>query len=257
MQAAPVSYQGASVLSPQANIGGVRFLVPGAMLLAGNAGFVNAVGLGFFHAPVSHMSGAVSHLGLDLARRSWGDAASTSLIFVGFLLGALASGVLIGASRLVPGRSYGTALMAEGFLLALSTWLLAIGSKWALPLAAAALGLQNAMASSYCGFLIRTTHVTGTVTDIGVMLGHWIRHGAVDRWKLGFLVTLLGSFGVGGLLGAWGDRRFGPMVLALPAGMTALSGMAYWFAYHRGLVDLIAEANPKLPATSSFPHRPR
>lgn len=252
-----MSYQGASVLKPQANFAGVRFLTPGAVLLAGNAGFVNAVGLGFFHAPVSHMSGAVSHLGLDLARAAWGDAAATLLIFTGFLLGAVTSGVLIGASRLVPGRRYGTALMAEGFLLALSTWLLAIGSKWALPLAATALGLQNAMASSYCGFLIRTTHVTGTVTDIGVMIGHWIRHRAVDRWKLGFLVLLLGSFTAGGFLGAWGDDRFGPMVLSLPAGATALAGMIYWFAYHRGLVDLIADANTSLPATSSFPHRQR
>ncbi len=252
-----MSYQGPSVLKPQANFSGVRFLVPGAMLLAGNAGFINAVGLGFFHAPVSHMSGAVSHLGLDLAKAAWGDAASTSLIVVGFLLGSVASGVLIGASRLVPGRRYGTALMAEGFLLALSTWLLAIGSKWALPLASTALGLQNAMASSYCGFLIRTTHVTGTVTDIGVMIGHWIRHRAIDRWKLGFLIAVFGAFAVGGLFGALGDKRFGPMVLAVPAAMTTLSGMVYWFAYHRGLVDLIADANTTLPATSSFPHRPR
>lgn len=252
-----VSFQGASVMKPQANFGGVRFLVPGAMLLAANAGFINAVGLGFFHSPVSHMSGAVSHLGLDVARTAWGDARATLLIIVGFLLGAVASGILIGASRLVPGRHYGTALMAEGGLLAFSTWLLATGSPWALPLASMALGLQNAMASSYCGFLIRTTHVTGTVTDIGVMIGHWIRHRAVDRWKLGFLFAVFGAFAVGGWFGALGDRRFGPMVLALPAGLTTLAGMVYWFAFHRGLVDLLADPNPVLPATSSFPNRPR
>lgn len=252
-----VQFQGASVLKPQAHIGRVRYLIPGAILLAGNAGFINAVGLGFFHSPISHMSGAVSHLGLDVAQVQWADARATFSIVAGFLIGALLSGILIGAWRLIPGRQYGTALMVEGFLLALATWLMAGGSRWALPLASTALGLQNAMASSYCGFMIRTTHITGTVTDIGVMLGHWIRHRKVDHWKLRFLFTLFGSFAVGGYLGALADRRFGPMVLSLPAALTSVSGMIYWFAYHRGLVDLMADAHPILPATSSFPRQQR
>lgn len=38
-------------------------------------------------------------------------------------------------------------------------------------LVAAALGLQNAMCTSHFGAIFRTTHVTGTVTDIGSTLG--------------------------------------------------------------------------------------
>ena len=250
-------FQGASVLKPQANIGRVRFLVPGAVLLTGNAGFINAVGLGFFHSPISHMSGAVSSLGLEVAGAGWSDARATVSIVAGFLVGAILSGVLIGAWRLIPGRQYGVALMVEGFLLALATVAMANGSRLALPLAAVALGLQNAMASSYCGFMIRTTHVTGTVTDIGVMLGHWIRHREVDLWKLRFLSVLFGAFAVGGYIGALADRRFGPMILSLPAALTAISGTVYWFAYHRGLVDLMSDANPNLPTTSSFPRQQR
>lgn len=37
----------------------VRHLLPGALLQAANAGFINAVVLGFFKTPVSHMTGAV------------------------------------------------------------------------------------------------------------------------------------------------------------------------------------------------------
>lgn len=44
-------------------------------------------------------------------------------------------------------------------------------------LAAAALGLQNGLTSSFHGMAIRTTHFTGTVTDLGLMLGRSHRHG--------------------------------------------------------------------------------
>src|SRR4051794_3139873 len=69
-------------------------------------------------------------------------------------------------------------------------------------LAATACGLQNAMSSSYCGLMIRTTHVSGVVTDLGVMIGHWLRHRRIALWKLKFLVALLLAFGVGGIGGA-------------------------------------------------------
>lgn len=48
--------------------------------------------------------------------------------------------------------------------------------------AAAALGLQNGLTSSIRGMAIRTTHFTGTVTDLGLMLARSRLHG-IDKWK--------------------------------------------------------------------------
>ena len=50
----------------------IRFLLPGALGLTATAGYVNSVVLGFFHTPVSHMTGAVAHLGRDGAAPSGG-----------------------------------------------------------------------------------------------------------------------------------------------------------------------------------------
>jgi uncharacterized membrane protein YoaK (UPF0700 family) len=150
----------------------IRHLLPGAVALAGTAGFVNTVMLGFFHSPVSHMTGAVSHLGIDIAEGKLRDAWASLSIIIGFVIGAMGAGILVGAWKLVPNRAYGVALMAEGGLLGIATALLNAQHRLALPAVAMACGLQNAMASSYCGLLIRTTHVTGVVTDIGVILGH-------------------------------------------------------------------------------------
>jgi len=233
----------------------IRYLLPGACLLTATAGFINSAVLGFYHTPVSHMTGAPTHLGLDIAEGHGRDSAASLSIVLGFLMGALLAGVMIGAWKRIPSRSYGVALMVEGALLAMGTWLLASQSRLGLPAVAMACGLQNAMTSSYCGLMIRTTHVTGTVTDLGVMLGHWIRHRQIQSWKLGFLGLLVAFFTVGGWMGAVAEVRFGLRCLGIAAAGTTLAGGTFWFITHRGLVDLVQEDVPQPPTTGSFPVR--
>lgn len=234
----------------------IRHLLPGALALTAVAGFVNSVVLGFFHTPVSHMTGAVSHLGIDLATGDTSDILASLSIVVGFLAGAVLAGILVGALKLLPGRHYGLAMMSEGALLMVASGLLATGHRVGLPLVAMACGLQNAMASSYCGLVIRTTHVTGTVTDIGVMLGHWVRHRQIDWWKLRFLSLLVLSFGAGGYGGAMASSRYGTISIAAAAAVMTMAGGAFWFLCHRGVVDLLQNAGVVPPRSSSFPAVP-
>jgi len=231
----------------------VRLLIPGAAALAISAGFINSVALGFFHTPVSHMTGAISHFGIDTASGKWPDALSSLTIILGFVFGATLNGMIVGAWKLVPGRSYGIAMVVEGCLLGAATFLFIYKHRLALPAVAMACGLQNAMSSSYCGLMIRTTHVTGIVTDIGVMVGHWIRHRQVEAWKLRFLVMIVCSFGAGCWLGQLADARYGPACLAIPAVGFIVAGTVLGIAYHRGLVDLLQSATPAPPTTASFP----
>lgn len=231
----------------------VRLLLLGALSLAAAAGFVNSVALGFFLTPVSHMTGAVSHLGMNVAEARWPDAAASLNIVIGFVIGAMLAGMIVGAWKLIPGRRYGVAMIVEGCLLGSATWLFLHKHRLALPAVSMACGLQNAMSSSYCGLMIRTTHVTGIVTDIGVMLGHWLRHRQIEGWKLRFLVRVVLAFGFGCWLGQLADSRFGPACLAVPATGFIIVGTLLFFIYHRGLVDLVQSANPSVPPTSSFP----
>ena len=199
----------------------------GAVSLAALAGYVNVVVLGVFHVPVSHMSGAVSRLSTDIAMADRGDLREILSIVVGFLAGAVFSGALIGSRRLVPGRRYGVALFVEGVVLALATLLLARGAAAGVTLAAVACGIQNAMASSYYGLVLRTTHVTGIVTDLGVMLGHWLRHRRLKPWKFLLLLSILAGFFGGGVAGALASTRVGVRALGLAAGACLPAGAAY------------------------------
>ncbi|MFL5606377.1 MAG: YoaK family protein [Gemmatimonadaceae bacterium] len=213
--------------APTATLPHGRLLAGGA-LLAGSAGFVNAVLLSFFQVPVSHMSGAVSHLGVAIASRPISEALGALTIIAAFFLGSVVSGVLVGRDTPLPGRRYALVLLIQGLSLAAAGSCLYARVSAGVPLAAFACGVQNAMSSSYYGLAIRTTHVTGMVTDLGVIVGHWLRHRRFSRWKAIVLSTMTGAFLAGGILGAgsvaWLDFR----VLYVPAVGTLAAAAAYY-----------------------------
>jgi uncharacterized membrane protein YoaK (UPF0700 family) len=79
------------------------------------------------------------------------------------------------------------------------------------------MGLQNAVITKISQAEIRTTHVTGLVTDLGIELGKWVyinrQKGASDvranRQRLKLQALLIACFFVGGLTGAWGFKAWG------------------------------------------------
>ena len=148
----------------------------GAFILALVAGFVNAVGLlSFEHQSVSHLSGTATLLGTGFLHSSFQHVLHLIGILVSFLLGSIMSGFLLHGSALKLGKHYDTALFLEAALLLLALCLLFIGSFYGHFFASAACGLQNALATTYSGAVIRTTHVTGIFTDLGIMLGEFFR----------------------------------------------------------------------------------
>lgn len=217
-------YSHPQALSREQALGRIGHLLPGALALAGMAGYVNSIALGVFNSPVSHMTGAVSYLGIDLADGRSPDAVATLSIIASFMVGAGLAGFVIGAKELSPGRRFGAALVLEGGLLALATYLLVSGSHTGVPLISMACGLQNATTSSYFGLMIRTTHVTGTVTDIGVMVGHWLRHRHIERRKLLFMIGVVAAFGTGVWIGALANAWTGSIALGIASLGAAAAG---------------------------------
>jgi uncharacterized membrane protein YoaK (UPF0700 family) len=212
-------------------------------ILAFVAGAVNAGGFLAVGQYTSHMSGVISSVADHLAFGAWHLAAAGLLAFLCFTGGAAISAVLINWARRHRGASqYALPLLLEAALLGLfgaAGSLLPSGSNLAaaaVPLLCFIMGLQNATITKVSGARIRTTHMTGIVTDIGIelgKLGYWNRHGGAaggrvlaDRSKLALLVSLLGVFFLGGVLGAWGFSIMG-FAAALPlASLLALLACA-------------------------------
>ena len=198
--------------------------------LAFVAGATNAGGFLAVGQYTSHMSGIVSSTADDLALGNLGLAGAGLASLLSFLFGAAVSAVLINWGRRRELRSlYAMPLMLEAVLLLVFGFLganLEAHRLLFVPATVALLcfvmGLQNAMITKISKAEIRTTHVTGLVTDIGIELGklfYWngplagpMRRDTpvmADRRRLALLVSLLAAFFCGGLAGALGFKHMG------------------------------------------------
>lgn len=198
--------------------------------LAFVAGAANAGGFVAVGQYTSHMSGIVSSTADSLALGDIGLAGAGFASLLSFMCGAAASALMINWGRRRALRSlYAMPLMLEAMLL------LAFGFLGAnleahrvlfVPATVALLcfvmGLQNAMITKISKAEIRTTHVTGLVTDMGIELGklfYWNgplagdmrEHSPVlaDRGRLALLASLLAAFFCGALAGAVGFKHMG------------------------------------------------
>jgi uncharacterized membrane protein YoaK (UPF0700 family) len=204
-----------------------------AAALTGCAGCVNAIGfLGVHHQALSHMSGTGTIFSTELSLGRIADAGHALRVMGFFFLGCVLSGMIIRQSTLQLGRRYGVALAVESALLFGATYFLRSGSNAGDFLAAMACGLQNAMATSYSGAIIRTTHITGIVTDLGIAIGLLLRREEVSLRRIGLFLTLLAGFLLGGVVGGLAYQRFGFDALLLPATGTGLTGLAYAIYRH-------------------------
>lgn len=227
-----------------------RFVLTSASLLAALAGYINTIFLSLYLLPVSHLSGTLSRFSLDIGKLDLGDLRQISGILVGFLFGAMLSGLIIGNSTVQLGRRYGVVLMLEGLFLGLAALLLSKMPILAVSLASLACGIQNGMASNYRGMIIRTTHVTGVMTDLGVLLGRWLRHKKVDTWQFALLVLTIFAFVMGGLLGAVMTKFFAGNALWFASGGTVVVGGLY-FAWRQYLLAK-DKPNAEVPRASSW-----
>lgn len=200
----------------------------GTGVLAFIAGLVNAVGyLGFRHESVSNMTGNTSLLGVALGKADGGDAAHWAFAIAAFVLGTMLSAMIVQQSTLKLGRRYGVALMLESSLLFAAVPFLDASSSIGLYLASIAMGLQNGMVSAYSGALIRTTHVTGILTDLGIYLGHMLRGLPVDRLRLRVCLVVATTFVLGSAAGALIFERMQEHAVLIPAVLTGTCGLIY------------------------------
>jgi uncharacterized membrane protein YoaK (UPF0700 family) len=205
-----------------------RWVWAGGWALAFVAGMVNVVGLlGFSHQAVTHLTGSTTMLAAAVAALDGPAILHFAALIGSFLAGTVFSGFFIQDSTLQLGRRYGVALLLESVLLGAAAPLLARHSLAGMYAAACACGLQNAMVSTYSGAVVRTTHVSGMFTDLGIFLGHTLRGLTVDPRRLRLCFLIISGFFCGGIAGAVAFRFLSYSALLIPSALTAAAAVGY------------------------------
>lgn len=198
-----------------------------------NVHFLIAVGVS-----VSHLTGDVSRFLADtVAGRGRREAAFVALgiALLGFLIGAAISGYFVHHPRLALERPYGRSIAAIGVLLIVA-WSFEVQSiNLTSFFAATACGMQNALATHYHGLILRTTHITGVITDLGQMIGMRISGHRIESWKLLAQVSIALAFAGGAAAGA--SLHFGlPEAALLVLGGAYVVGGLGWSAWKHGIL---------------------
>jgi len=196
-------------------------------VLAFVAGAINAGGFLAVKQYTSHMTGIFSSVADNLVLGAFDLVLSGFGALFSFLAGAACTAIVVNhARRRNMHAQYAFPLLIEAVLLLgfglMGVQLTRIEGLFVpttVMLLCFMMGLQNALITKISNAEIRTTHVTGMLTDIGIEIGKFLYRNDpnfhhlppvtanLDRLKL--LTTFVTAFFIGALTGAFGFKHIG------------------------------------------------
>lgn len=196
-------------------------------IMAFLAGAINAGGFFAVTRYTSHVTGEISHAADMAFLGRWEEVAVALIGVVFFILGAAhSSWVILWAKRQRFHSGYGLSLWLEALYLLLfgvvGVALTRFGNILLPPtvfLLCFIMGMHNTVMTVLSGGVIRSTHATGSATDLGIELSKVLYYSRsdnpklpdvrVNRPKMKLLAGLIVAFLVGGFIGAWGYHKIG------------------------------------------------
>jgi uncharacterized membrane protein YoaK (UPF0700 family) len=89
------------------------------------------------------------------------------------------------------------------------------------------------MVSHYKGAIIRTTHLTGLLTDLGLNFGYLLRGLPVEKRRIILLLLILIGFLCGGILVTWLYPYLNLHTFLIPVFVSLAMSLTYWALYLR------------------------
>ena len=152
------------------------------------SGFINVGASLIFSLPISHHTGNISHLALSIANKNITEVFMVASAILAFFAGAFISGLLFHQRKFGLKKRYGILLMGLAMIF-LSLTLFKTPQILKVSALSFAAGVQNAMFIFYGDILVRTTHITGYLTDAAFALAMCLR-GKKDKFRFFLFYSL-------------------------------------------------------------------
>lgn len=197
------------------------------LMLAFVAGYVNAGGFFIVGHYTSHMTGILSELADTASSGKLATAMQLLSFILCFVVGSAFTTILVLLARRRHIHSqFSLPLLAEAIMLAsviifgANAGSDSLHAPIIIGLLCFLMGLQNALITKASTAIVRTTHVTGLITDLGIELGRLlVGDRTLSRSRLTLFLAIITIFLTGGLLGAIAVRYFGAIGLLPVAGI--------------------------------------
>lgn len=194
-----------------------------ATILSFVAGLVNVAGFIAVQKLTTNVTGHFAFFMGEVYEMHFNTALVYLLYVLFFLLGAFTSSIVVEYmakrnNKLI----YVIPVLVESLILLMvavsGTWLLVVNADIIAFSLLFAMGLQNALVTKISGSVVRTTHLTGLFTDLGIELSQLFFYNKADQRSrllesIGLRMAIITSFFVGGVLGAVLYKQIGLLVL--------------------------------------------
>ncbi len=203
-----------------------------AMLLSFIAGLVNIAGFLGIHTLTTNVTGHFATLILDVYQMDWIIVLIYISYLLSFLVGSFTSGVLIEWMKMYKKMNiYLLPTLLESSILIIIPfmvyWEALLSTNIIACLLLFAMGVQNSFVTKISNAVVRTTHLTGLFTDLGIELSHLffssqkhIYHQNVSTIKL--RLNIIFFFFFGGIIGVFLFKEIDFFVLLVAAGILLL-----------------------------------
>lgn len=151
-----------------------------ALVLATTAGVLNAMAFGAFGFFPSHMTGNASQISTEVSGADIHGILYLAALIVAFIIGSMtARFVVIGGLKKKLRTIYCLIILVEGLVLTLTSVFETVffsskNNGEILLLLGFLMGVHNSTSTQLSNGRVRSTHVTGTLTDAGIALGSFI-----------------------------------------------------------------------------------
>lgn len=187
-----------------------------AFIMSFNGGYINSICmLSILGIPVGYVTGNLTLSADAIVKNNWGEFCYLIGLVFCFLVGGIISGLLVRSQHFKMDKRYIATVILQFLSLTAAMVLLNSGNDVSSYFLALTMGMQNAMTTHYGSALIRTTHMTGTTTDLGILIGRWIKGDDVEYWKITLYGCLIVGFLTGGISGVTSYEIFKAISLSL------------------------------------------
>ncbi|MCR4898624.1 MAG: DUF1275 domain-containing protein [Acholeplasmatales bacterium] len=196
------------------------------------AGAINAIAIfGYDGTTVSHITGLVSKVAINLSNGDFSGLWDVLRIILAFFLGAIISGFVTGERAFYLHKRYGFIIIAIGVLIVVPYFL---NVKYSVLLFSFIMGLQNGMVVSFKGVVVRMTHMSGNITDLGVYLGYKLRGNKNEKYITGLIPFIaIVSFILGGVIGVLLYGAIHNVIFFITSGIYIALGGIYFILRYR------------------------
>ena len=198
-----------------------------AVLLCLNAGYINAAGFIAFAVLTTNVTGHAALLAVNLAQMNLRAVRMVALWLLLFLTGAFVSGWYIGKTGRDKTYAYTLPIV---IVILIVPFVAVFGANYRHTLPETeyfagsllfGMGMQNALVSMVSGSVVRTTHLTGMFTDLGIDLSAALlarkTPDAAQKRRILLRLAIIGFFLLGGIGGGFAFLHFRFRAFYVPA----------------------------------------